>query len=170
MTALIFAKAAGATTIITSSSDEKLEYVRSKFSADHTINYKQYPNWAAEVQRITNGQGIDHIIEVGGVATIQQSLEAVAYGGIVSVIGFLTSASPDKMVDVLKPTLVKGCIVRGIMGGSKHQLEEAVRFMGNHEVMLPIDKTFGFNRNGVIAALKYVASGKHVGKVCINLD
>ncbi|KAI9833932.1 MAG: hypothetical protein M1819_003441 [Sarea resinae] len=75
LTALIFAKAAGATTIITSSSDEKLEYVKSKFGVDYTINYKTHPDWAAEVQRITSGQGVDHIIEVGGVGTIQQSLE-----------------------------------------------------------------------------------------------
>jgi len=69
LTGLIFAKAAGATTIITSSSDEKLEHVKSKFGADYTINYKTHPNWAAEVQRITGGQGVDHVIEIGGVGT-----------------------------------------------------------------------------------------------------
>jgi NADPH:quinone reductase-like Zn-dependent oxidoreductase len=126
LTALILAKAAGATTVITSSSDEKLEYVRSKLGADETINYKTHPDWSAEVQRITNGQGVDHIIEVGGVATIQQSLEAVAYGGVVSVIGFLTSLSPEKMPDLLMPTLVRGCVVRGAWEGrsssSKRQL------------------------------------------------
>jgi NADPH:quinone reductase-like Zn-dependent oxidoreductase len=122
LTALIFARAAGATTIITSSSDEKLEHVKSKFGADYTINYKTHPNWAAEVQRITNGQGVNHIIEISGAATIQQSLESVAYGGIISVIGFLTTIPQDKMPNVTMLTLVKGCVVRGVMGGSKQQL------------------------------------------------
>ncbi|OAL32021.1 hypothetical protein AYO22_00891 [Fonsecaea multimorphosa] len=81
LTALIFARAAGATTIITSSSDEKLAAVKAKYRPDHTINYKTHPNWAAEVQRITNGDGADHIIENGGIGTIRQSIECAAMGG-----------------------------------------------------------------------------------------
>jgi NADPH:quinone reductase-like Zn-dependent oxidoreductase len=94
--ALIFAKAAGATTIVTSASAEKLEYVKSNFGADYTINYKTHPNWGAEVQRITKGQGANHIIEIGGVGTIQQSLDSVARGGVISIIGFLSFTSQDK--------------------------------------------------------------------------
>jgi threonine dehydrogenase-like Zn-dependent dehydrogenase len=74
------------------------------------------------VQRITNGQGVNHVIEISGVGTIRQSLESVAYGGIVSVIGFLKTISQDKMPDVTMMTLVQGCILRGVMGGSKQQL------------------------------------------------
>ena len=83
MTALIIAKAAGATTIITSSSDEKLRQVKDKYGATHTINYKTRPNWAGEIKRITDGRGVDHIIEVGGAGTIRQSLESVSMGGVV---------------------------------------------------------------------------------------
>ncbi|KAG9228976.1 hypothetical protein BJ875DRAFT_508218 [Amylocarpus encephaloides] len=157
LTALIFAKAAGATTIITSSSDKKLEYVKTTFGADYTINYKMHPNWAAEVNRITACQGADHIIEV-------------AYGGIVSLTSFLTSVTQDKMPDLTMSTIIKACVVRGVMGGSKQQLEEAVKFMGSHDLQVPLDKSFGFNRDEIIAALEYVASGEHLGKVCINLD
>lgn len=144
--------------------------MKSNFGADYTINYKKNTNWAAEVQRITNGQGVNHIIEISGVATIQQSLESVSNGGTISLIGFLTTVSQEKMPDVAMLTLVKGCVVRGVMGGSKQQLEEVVRFMGSRELLMPVDKIFGFNRNDIIAALKYVASGEHIGKVCINLD
>jgi len=170
LTALVFAKAAGATTIVTSSSDTKLEYVKSKFGADHTINYKTHPNWSAEVQRITNGQGVDHIIENGGPGTMQQSLESVAGGGLISIIGFLSSVSQNNMPDVTMMALLKACVVRGILGGSKQQLEEAVRFMASRELFVPVDKTFAFTREDIIAGLKYVKSGEHVGKVCINLD
>jgi D-arabinose 1-dehydrogenase-like Zn-dependent alcohol dehydrogenase len=68
------------------------------------------------------------------------------------------------------PALVKAIMVRGIRGGSKHHLEEVVRYMGRHELPMPVDKVFGFNRDEIVAAFKYVASGKHVGKVCISLD
>ena len=170
LTALIFAKAAGATIIVTSSSDTKLEYVKSKFGADYTINYKTHPNWSAEVQRITNGQGADHIIENGGAGTMQQSLESVAIGGTISVIGFLSAVSQDKMPDVAMSALMKACVVRGVLGGSKQQLEEAVRFMARCELFVPVDKTFAFTREEIIAGMNYVASGKHIGKVCITMD
>ncbi len=170
LTALVFAKAAGATTIVTSSSDEKLEYVKSKYGADHTINYNKTPNWAAEVQRITNGKGVDHIIEVTGAGTIEQSIESVAHGGIISIIGFMAPLPQEKMPDVSFLTLSHSCVLRGVLGGSKQQLEEAVRFVGSRGLQMPLDKSFGFNREDIIAALEYVASGKHMGKVCINLE
>jgi NADPH:quinone reductase-like Zn-dependent oxidoreductase len=40
---LVLARAAGAITIITSSSDEKLEFVEEKYGVDHVINYKKLP-------------------------------------------------------------------------------------------------------------------------------
>ncbi|RYP73201.1 hypothetical protein DL770_007830 [Monosporascus sp. CRB-9-2] len=170
LTALTLAKAAGAITIITSSSDEKLEYVQSKFGADHTINYKTYPNWEAEVLRITNGEGVDHVIENGGEATIRQSLEAVAFGGVISLIGVLGDHPEGNMPGLTLTAMLKNCTVRGILGGSKQLLEGAVRFVGRRGLMIPIDRTFGYSRDEIIAALEYVAAGKQIGKVCINLD
>ncbi len=170
LVALVFAKAAGATTIITSSSDEKLALVKSKYGVDHTINYKKHPAWSSEVQRLTGGKGADHIIEIGGTGTMQQSLDSVARGGIISVIGFLTTASQELMPDVTMASLFRGCIIRGVQSGSKQQLEEAIRCMHNCKLQMPVDKTFGFKPDEVLAALKYVESGRQIGKVCINVD
>ena len=170
ITALLFAKAAGAITIITSSSDEKLERLKKEFGVDHTVNYKTHPDWAAEVVRITNGRGADHVLDVGGDGTIEQSMASVASGGIVTLVGFLSQASPDKMPAVVIPALVRNITLRGVNGGSKQQLEEAVRFMGNKGLVMPVDKTFAFNRTDIIAAMTYIGSGQHIGKVCINLD
>ncbi|KPM42708.1 hypothetical protein AK830_g3871 [Neonectria ditissima] len=170
LTALILAKAAGAKTIITSSSDKKLEYVKAKYGADHTINYNTHPDWDVEVQRITNGQGVDNVIEVGGLGTIQRSFQSIGWGGVVSNIGYLTDLPPDKLPNVTWLTLVKGAVLRGVLAGSKQQLEEAVRCMASQELAMPVDKTFGFNREEIIAALKCVSSGDFIGKVCINLD
>lgn len=109
------------------------------------------------------------MIENGGAGTIEQSIASVAYGGIISAIGFLTKISQDKMPDVTLAALSKGCVVRGILAGSKQQLEEAVNFMGSRGLVIPVDKTFGFTRDDVIAAMKYLESGKHIGKVAINV-
>ncbi|KAK7747583.1 hypothetical protein SLS62_009082 [Diatrype stigma] len=167
---LIMARAAGATTIITSSSDEKLAYVKSTFGADHTINYKTHPEWGAEVQRLTGGRGADQVVDVGGLGTMRQSLAAVAYSGIISLVGFLADEDEKKEpIDWLIPTLSRGVILRGIMMGSKQQTEEAVRFVVSRGLQLPVDRTFGFTRDEVIQALRYVEEGKQIGKVVITV-
>ena len=83
---LQLAVASGATVIVTSSSDKKLEIAR-KLGAKHLINYKTTPNWEEEVLKITNGRGVDHILEVGGPGTIIKSAKSMAFGGNLSIIG-----------------------------------------------------------------------------------
>ena len=170
LTGLMLAKAAGAKTIITSSSDEKLEYVKSQYGADYTINYKETPNWAEEAKRMTGGRGVDFILENGGSGTIKQSIEAIAFGGVISVIGFLSQAPQEEMPDVAGLALSKACIVRGIIIGSKEQLEDLVRFVGSHDLKVPVEKTFGFSKDEVVKAFEYMASGQHIGKICINVS
>ena len=96
ITGLILAKAAGATTIITSSSDEKLQLVKDKYGPDYVINYKTTPDWAAEAKKITGGRGVDHVFENGGSGTIKQSIDCITMGGIISVIGFLSDAKQEE--------------------------------------------------------------------------
>ncbi|MGG6495756.1 UNVERIFIED_CONTAM: zinc-binding dehydrogenase, partial [Bacteroidetes bacterium 56_B9] len=70
MTGLLLAKAAGARTIITSSSDEKLEKAKTEYGADHGINYTTTPEWGAEAKKLTEDRGVDIIFENGGSGTI----------------------------------------------------------------------------------------------------
>ena len=142
--------------------------MKAKYGVDHTINYKKTPNWAAEAQKITGGAGVDFILENGGSGTIKQSLEAIAFGGIIGVIGFLSSAAQEDMPDVAGLALAKGAVVRGIIIGSKQQLEDAVHFIGTHDLPIPVEKTFNFSRDQIIEAMKYQISGQHIGKVCIE--
>ena len=74
--ALQFARAAGLRTIVTSSSDQKLERAR-QLGASETINYKKTPGWDEEARKLTGGRGVDHVIEVGGSDTMPRSLKAV---------------------------------------------------------------------------------------------
>ncbi|KIV82862.1 hypothetical protein PV11_04930 [Exophiala sideris] len=158
----------GAKTIVTSSSNDKLELVKSKFGADYIINYKKTPNWAAEANKITNGRGVDFILEDGGSGTIKQSIDAIAFGGVISVIGFLSQALQDEMPDVAGLALSKGCVVRGIIIGSRQQLGDLVRFVGAKDLEMPVEKTFGFDREQVINALEYMSSGQHIGSQSVN--
>ncbi|KAH7060680.1 hypothetical protein B0J12DRAFT_649719 [Macrophomina phaseolina] len=170
ITGLILAKAAGATTIITSSSDDKLKYVREKYGVDHTINYKTTPDWAQEALRITGGRGADFILENGGAGTIKQSIEAITMGGIIAVIGFLAQIPQSEMPDVALLALGKGAVVRGVTVGSTQLLEEVVRFVGSKKLNVPVETTFGFTREEILKAYEYLQSGQHVGKVCINVE
>lgn len=167
ITGLILAKAAGATTIITSSSDEKLELVQKKYEADYTINYKNTPDWAAEVNKMTGGHGVDYIFENGGSGTIKQSLDCIAMGGIISVVGFLSVAKQEDMPDVAGLALAKGAVVRGITVGSKQLAEELVRFVLKRKLSPPVEKEFDFNNKDIQAAFDYLVGGSHIGKVCI---
>ncbi|WQF76723.1 Putative GroES-like superfamily, alcohol dehydrogenase-like, NAD(P)-binding domain superfamily [Colletotrichum destructivum] len=170
VTGLILAKAAGATTIITSSSDSKLKHVQETYGADFAINYKTTPDWSQEVLKITKGQGADFIFENGGAGTIAQSINAVAYGGSIAVIGFLSSCSHDQMPDVAALALSKGAVVRGIMVGSKQHLEEVSRYVVARGLKVPVEKEFGPGRDEIIAAFDYLANGTHVGKVCVRMS
>ena len=87
--ALQIARMMGASVIATSSSDEKLERLR-QLGADHTINYRQTPDWGKRVLELTAGRGVDQVVEVGGPGTLAQSITAVRVGGHIALIGVLT--------------------------------------------------------------------------------
>ena len=87
--ALQLAKAAGATVLLASSSDEKLERAR-QLGADHLVNYRKQPEWAERVLEITAGRGVDLAVEVGGPGTLARSIKATRIGGHIALIGMLT--------------------------------------------------------------------------------
>jgi len=167
MTGLMLAKAAGAITIITSSSDDKLKLAKEKYGADFTINYKTNPKWEEEVNKVTNNHGADIIIENGGSGTIAQSLSCVARGGIISVVGFLSAAK--EMPDVASMVLGSGCIVRGINVGAEQLTEDMVAFVCGKNLDMHVEKTFDFTKDQIIEAFKYLESGGHVGKIAVKV-
>lgn len=158
---LQIAKAFGARALITSSSDEKLTRMPG---ADGIINYKRRPGWEKDVLELTGGAGADHILEVVGIGTLQQSLQAVAINGQISLIGVLTGLQGS--IDFL-PLLAKMARLQGIFVGSRVMLERLASAVAKHRIMPVIDRVFGFEQ--AIDAYKYLAAGKHVGKVVIKI-
>src|SRR5204863_233733 len=82
--------------------------------ADETINYKKTPDWDKEVLRLTDGIGVDHVVEVGGAGTLSKSVNAARIDGHVSVIGVLASGSGFDPIRVV----MKSLRLRGIFVGS----------------------------------------------------
>jgi NADPH:quinone reductase-like Zn-dependent oxidoreductase len=82
MFALQFARAAGARVIATSSSDEKLAKAKALGASDG-INYRAHEDWQKQVRALTDGRGVDHVVEVGGPGTLQRSIATVRLGGVV---------------------------------------------------------------------------------------
>jgi NADPH:quinone reductase-like Zn-dependent oxidoreductase len=162
--ALQFAVAAGARVIATSCSDLKLERLR-ELGAAHVVNYRQTPDWSRAVLEVTNGAGVDHVIETGGAGTLDQSIKATAVGGCISVIGMLTGASGT--FDTL-PILKKTLRLQGVVVGSVEMFERMVGTIENLDITPVIDRTF--DMQDIVAALKYLESGRHVGKIVVRVN
>ncbi|MET1116465.1 MAG: NAD(P)-dependent alcohol dehydrogenase [Comamonas sp.] len=160
--ALQFAKASGATVIIASSSDDKLERAR-QLGADHLINYRTTPAWDAEVLKLTEGRGADLVVETVGAATIARSIHAAAVGGTVFMIGFL--GGTDASIDLL-PIILKSLRMVGNSTGSADDLADAARAIAAHRIEPVIDQTFGIDET-TAAYAELGAGGKHFGKIAI---
>lgn len=160
--ALQFAKIAGLRTVVTSSSDEKLERARS-MGANETINYKRNPDWEKEVRKLTGGVGVDHVVEVGGSGTLPRSLKAVRMGGAISVIGALSGAEPNVTP---RDILMNSIRVQGIYVGSRLMFERMSRAIELHAIKPVIDRTFAWTE--FREALHHMESQSHFGKICLR--
>ncbi len=162
--ALQLAKAAGATVIATSSSDFKLEKLKL-YGADHTINYQTTPQWSRAVRELTAGQGVDHVVEVGGAGTLAQSLKSVAVGGTVSLIGVLSGTKEE--LNIL-PVLMNQIRVQGIFVGSKDGFQALNDYISHKQVTPLVSQVFGFDE--AIEAFKAFEKGLHLGKICVSFN
>ncbi len=159
--ALQFAKMSGARAIVTSSSDKKLERAK-KLGADMTINYKKSPEWHEEVLELTDGRGVDHVVEVGGAGTLAKSFQAVGYRGQISLIGVLSGREGDTNPHAL---MLKNASMTGIFVGSRIMFEQMNEAISNNRMRPVIDKVFSFDE--AAEAYAYQLAGKHFGKVVI---
>ena len=161
--ALQFAKAAGLRTIITSSSDEKLEKARV-MGADATINYRSTPKWASEARKLTDGRGVDLVVEVGGADTLQQSLRAVRVGGAIAVIGILSGRQQE--IDVTS-IFSANVTIAGISVGSHAMFAAMNRAIETHHITPVVSEAFP--RHGVGDAYTAMAAAGHMGKLVITV-
>ncbi len=161
--ALQFAKARGAKIIITSSSEEKLEKAQN-LGADLAIDYQNNPNWETIVHQMTNGKGVDVIIETVGGSNLGRSLEALKMGGHITIVGLLAGFKAE--IDVFS-LIHQQATIRGLEVGGTHQFKEMNRAIEALDLHPVIDRVFPLEQTQ--AALNYLERGLHFGKVVIRL-
>jgi len=161
--ALQFAKLAGARVIATSSSEAKIEKLKA-LGADVTINYKTTPEWGKAVRQIT-GHGVDLVVEVGGVGTLNESIRATKIGGTIAFIGVL--AGRPESESRLPLMVMQQQRLQGTTVGSVEDLQAMADAIAANCMKPVVDKVFPFTE--AKAAFTHMASGAHFGKVAIAI-
>ncbi|MCG8491823.1 MAG: NAD(P)-dependent alcohol dehydrogenase [Sneathiellales bacterium] len=156
------AAASGIRTIATSSSNEKLDRIKS-MGADELINYRKTPDWEKKVLELTDGKGVDVVVEVGGAGTLPKSIEAVRIGGTISLVGVLTGGLID-------PTSVmrKSVRLQGIYVGPRDMFARLLNAIEQNDIRPVIETTVPFK--DALKAYELMASGSHFGKIVISAD
>jgi NADPH:quinone reductase-like Zn-dependent oxidoreductase len=161
--ALQLAKAMGARTIVTSSSDEKLQRAKS-IGANQVINYRTTPEWGMVAREMAGGDGVDHVVEVGGAGTLAQSLIAARSGGHIAVIGVLAGVAAEVSASTV---LLRQLRVQGLLVGSRRHQQDCVRGLDALGLRPIIDRTFPLE--DLRAGLTYLNGGGHFGKIAISV-
>lgn len=161
--ALQLAKAAGARVIATSSNPEKLARL-TELGADAVINYREDPEWGKTARQLTDGRGVDHVIEVGGPATLAQSILAARSGGQIALIGVLSGI--DSQLP-LKMALVRHVRLQALVVGSRRHQQEFVSALEATGLRPVIDRHFALE--DMVEAFQYQAAGRHFGKIVLDI-
>ena len=161
MLAMQFALAAGARVIVSSSSDAKLDRARS-LGASGGVNYRTHPDWATEVLRLTDGRGVDHIVEIGGAGSLGLSYQAIGFGGKIALIGFLSAPGADPNP---APLMMKAASLCGVGVGNTASFEDLNRAIEVTGIKPIVDTVYPFN--DAARAFERLAAGDFFGKIVI---
>ena len=163
MFGLQFAKAVGAKVIITSSSDEKLSKAKA-LGADMLVNYSEHPDWEEEVKKLTEGKGVDCVVEVGGIGTISKSMQCLGLGAKIGMIGVLAGIHGECNPRNLMMTASS---IHGIFVGNRRMFEAMNETIQANNIHPVIDKVFELD--DTVEAINYFKSQAHLGKVVIKI-
>lgn len=163
--ALQFAVAHGAKPIVLSRSKDKLEKAKT-LGAWKTICTTDHPNWSEQVWQETDGRGVDHVVEVGGPGTLEQSMKSVAASGHIALIGVLTGFGPPTAS--LFPLLARNVRLDGIYVGSRADFMAMNQFIESNPIVPVIDSIFAFE--DAPKAFEALAAANHFGKIVIRID
>lgn len=157
------ANALGAKVIVTTSSNEKGEWAR-KLGAQEVINYVETPDWAAEVVKLTDGKGVDQLLEVVGGDGLNDSVKATKVTGQISVIGFLAGQTTDLN---LMQVIFRQTKIQGIAVGNRSAFEEMNKAFDQYNIKPVIEKVYQFE--DAIKAYHHLAKGAF-GKIVIKIS
>jgi NADPH:quinone reductase-like Zn-dependent oxidoreductase len=158
---LQFAHAAGYRTVITSSSDAKLERAKA-MGADHVVNYKTTPEWSKAVREATGGRGADFVMEVGGAETLTESMKSIRVGGHIAIIGVLSGFSQSLNFGAMIGTSAR---LVGVSVGSREMFEAMCRAMALRGIGPVVDRVYPWTE--ARAAFRAMQAGEHFGKIVL---
>jgi NADPH:quinone reductase-like Zn-dependent oxidoreductase len=124
-------------------------------------------NWGETAKNLTHrNEGVDFVVEVGGVATMNQSLAAIKIDGVISIVGFRAGSSPDQpsFMDVLN----RICSVRGVYVGSRIQFEDMNRAIEVNGIKPIVDEKV-YSLEQLKEAYQYMWDQKHFSKLTIKV-
>ena len=163
--ALQFAKEMGAKVIATTSSEEKAEKLK-ELGADEIINYKEHPKWGEKVLEVTDNEGVDHVVEVGGGETFNESIRAVKLGGHIALIGVLSGPAANELV--LPRIFLKQVRTSGIAMANHQSQKAMVEYLENSKIKPVISDTFDLAE--LAGAFQHQIDNKHFGKISISME
>ncbi|MBV9232788.1 MAG: zinc-binding dehydrogenase [Candidatus Eremiobacteraeota bacterium] len=155
---LLFAKAAGARTIVTSSTAEKLERARA-LGADLALNYRTEPDW----HKALRSEKIDLVVDSSGGDTLRKALDAVRPGGRIVVYGGTVGDATLKLF----PLFWKHVSILGTSMGSPDDFASVLRLFGG-SLRPAIDRVFALHDG--VAAFHRLDSAEQFGKVVLTLE
>lgn len=160
--ALQFAKAAGATVISTTSNADKAARLKA-LGADHVINYKDDADWGRTAKKLTGGRGVDHVVEIGGAGTIEQSMRASRLGGHISLIGVLAGYAGPINTALLMSMQIR---LVGITVGARQHQQDMVRAIDANGIRPVLDQSFALEK--LADAFRRQESNQHFGKIVVE--
>lgn len=156
---LLFAKAAGARTIVTSGSEEKLERARA-LGADVTIDYAANPDWHKALQR---GE-VDLVVDSSGGDTLNKALSVVRPGGRIVLYGGTRLEATVRLF----PIFWNHVDIRGTSMGSPQDFRDMLELVNKHEIYPAIDRTYPMD--DAVAAAERIARSDQFGKVVLTIS
>jgi NADPH:quinone reductase-like Zn-dependent oxidoreductase len=160
--ALQFAKLRGLRVIGISSSDAKLQRVRS-LGLDKGLDYGETSEWDSWVTEQTGGEGADLVVEVGGVGTLPRSIRAVKMGGMIAQIGVLSG--PAEAIPIPQ-ILHKQIRIQGIYVGSRRNFEEMNKAIADAQLR-PVFASHPWTEARDV--FRQIESATHFGKLVLKV-
>jgi NADPH:quinone reductase-like Zn-dependent oxidoreductase len=160
--ALQFAHLAGARVLGISSSREKLDRAMS-LGLDAGLNYRETPDWDRWALEQTEGEGVDLVVEVGGLGTLPRSIRALRMGGVIAQVGVLSGAAEPLPLALI---LHKQARIQGIYVGSRRDFEEMNACIARDRLR-PVPQSFPWTQaREVLAGMEH---GSHFGKLVLTM-
>ena len=160
--AISLAKAAGARVIVTTSSAERAAQVQ-KLGADLAINRNEIPNWTKIVREFTDGAGCDRVVELGGAATLMDSVKSTRTGGTIILVGNVTGNTAELFLPLV---LTRRLALHSVSVGARQAFEALNRALDHNQIRPVVDTIFPFDK--APDAFRALESGGGFGNVCIS--